>query len=86
MADDVQRDPGQTIRAGIAGEFFVAAELSKRDWIATLTAKNTPDVHVLASWPTGDVQARIQVRRGSRTMPMPRVSGVSSSSSVIATS
>ncbi len=62
MADEVQRDRGQTIRTGIAGEFFVAAELSKRGWIATLTAKNTRDVDVLASWPTGDVQARIQVK------------------------
>lgn len=62
MADGVERDRGQTIRTGIAGEFFVAAELSKRGWIATLTAKNTPDVDVLASWSTGDVQARIQVK------------------------
>jgi len=43
MADEVERDRGQTIRTGIAGEFFVAAELSKRGWIATLTAKNTPE-------------------------------------------
>jgi hypothetical protein len=27
---------------GIAGEFLVAGELSKRGWIATLTAKNIP--------------------------------------------
>lgn len=53
---------GSTIRTGIAGEFFVAAELSKRGWIATLTAKNTPDVDVLAARPTGDVHARIQVK------------------------
>ena len=58
----VQHDRGSSIRTGIAGEFFVAGELSKRGWIATLTAKNTPDVDVLASWPTGDVQARIQVK------------------------
>ena len=49
-------------RTGIAGEFFVAAELSKRGWIATLTAKNTPDVDVLAARPTGDTHARIQVK------------------------
>jgi hypothetical protein len=62
MADEHRQDRGRTIRTGIAGEFFVAAELSKRGWIATLTAKNTPDVDVLASRPTGDVQARIQVK------------------------
>src|SRR5215212_101083 len=56
---------GQRMRTGIAGEFFVAAELSKRGWIATLTAKNTPDVDVLASRPTGDVHARIQVKTRS---------------------
>lgn len=62
---DISRTRGQTIRTGIAGEFFVAAELSKRGWIATLTAKNTPDVDVLASQPTGDVHARIQVKTRS---------------------
>jgi hypothetical protein len=59
---DEPKNRGQTVRTGIAGEFFVAAELSKRGWIATLTAKNTPDVDVLASRPTGDVHARIQVK------------------------
>ena len=28
---------GDNIRTAIAGEFFVAGELSKRGWIATLT-------------------------------------------------
>jgi hypothetical protein len=55
-------DRGRRVRTGIAGEFFVAAELSKRGWIATLTAKNTPDVDLLASWPDGDTHARIQVK------------------------
>ena len=65
MADVPARDRGQTIRTGIAGEFFVAAELSKRGWIATLTAKNTPDIDLLASRPNGDVHARIQVKTRS---------------------
>jgi hypothetical protein len=69
MADQPARDRGQTIRTGIAGEFFVAAELSKRGWIATLTAKNTPDVDVLASRPTGDIHARIQVKTRSPAYP-----------------
>ena len=63
--DERARDRGQTIRTGIAGEFFVAAELSKRGWIATLTAKNTPDVDVLASRSVGGVHARIQVKSRS---------------------
>lgn len=60
---------GETIRTGIAGEFFVAAELSKRGWIATLTAKNTPDVDILASRPAGDAHARIQVKTRTRSYP-----------------
>lgn len=55
-------DRGNRTRTGIAGEFFVAAELSKRGWIATPTAKNTPNVDVLAARPTGDLHARIQVK------------------------
>ena len=62
MPPEPKHDRGQTIRTGIAGEFFVAGELSKRGWIATLTAKNTPDVDVLASRPIGDTHARIQVK------------------------
>lgn len=62
MPPEPNHDRGQSIRTGIAGEFFVAAELSKRGWIATLTAKNTPDVDVLASRPTGDSHARIQIK------------------------
>jgi len=65
VSDRPPQDRGQTIRTGIAGEFFVAGELSKRGWIASLTAKNTPDVDVLASRPTGNVHARIQVKTRS---------------------
>lgn len=53
---------GQRIRTGIAREFLVAGELSKRGWIATLTAKNTPDCDVLAARPTGETHARIDVK------------------------
>lgn len=64
MTHDSRRD-GSRIRTGIAGEFLVAGELSKRGWIATLTAKNTPHVDVLAARPSGDVHARIQVKTRS---------------------
>lgn len=59
------QDSSDRIRTGIAGEFLVAGELSKRGWIATLTAKNTPHVDVLAARPSGDVHARIQVKTRS---------------------
>jgi len=63
MSDEQQpRASGDRIRTGVAGEFLVAGEISKRGWIATLTAKNTPDVDVLAARPEGDSYARIQVK------------------------
>lgn len=47
---------------GIAGEYFVAAELSQRGIVATLTLKNTPRVDVIATnLLTGKV-ANIQVK------------------------
>src|SRR4051794_2804505 len=33
---------------GAAGEYFVAAELSRRGWLATVTIKNAPRTDVLA--------------------------------------
>lgn len=33
---------------GAAGEYYVAAELSRRDWLATVTIKNAPGTDVLA--------------------------------------
>jgi hypothetical protein len=51
VADRPVRATGERIRTGIAGEFLVAGELSMRGWIATLTAKNTPHVDVLAAKP-----------------------------------
>lgn len=55
-------DRPSRITIGIAGEHFVAGELAKRGWIATLTAKNTPAVDVLAERPGRDVFAAIQVK------------------------
>src|SRR3954462_9032356 len=69
-ATPARRNRGETIRTGIAGEFFVAGDPSKRDWIATLTAKNTPDIDVLASRPTGDMHAPIQVKTRSPAYPL----------------
>ena len=34
---------------GVAGEYFVAAELSRRGWIAAMTIKNTPNIDVIAT-------------------------------------
>ena len=34
---------------GVSGEFFVAAELSQRGIVATMTLKNTPYIDILAT-------------------------------------
>lgn len=39
----------KNIFTGKAGEFFVAAELSRRKWYTALTFKNTPDIDILCS-------------------------------------
>lgn len=50
---------------GVAGEYFVAAELSRRGWIATLTLKNTPNIDVLATSLDGSKTLNIQVKTRS---------------------
>ena len=58
--------PGDRITRGIAGEHFVCGELAKRGWIATLTAKNTPRVDVLAHrTDSGRAPVAIQVKTRS---------------------
>ncbi|MDR0850186.1 MAG: hypothetical protein LBN07_01745 [Christensenellaceae bacterium] len=52
---------------GIAGEFFVAAELTKRGMIATITGKNTKDIDVLAANPETGKTVLIQVKEKSLT-------------------
>ncbi len=47
---------------GVAGEYFVAAELSQRGIVATLTLKNTPRVDVLATNLENGRFANIQVK------------------------
>ncbi|MBI4708925.1 MAG: aspartate ammonia-lyase [Candidatus Portnoybacteria bacterium] len=50
---------------GIAGEYFVAAELSRRGWIAAMTIKNTPNIDVIATTPDGNRTLNIQVKTRS---------------------
>src|SRR4051812_11084460 len=42
------RPIARTGLTGAAGEYFVAAELSLRGWLATVTIKNAPGIDVLA--------------------------------------
>lgn len=47
---------------GIAGEFFVAAELSQRGVVVTLTLKNTPFIDIIATNLEKGTVANIQVK------------------------
>lgn len=58
---------GHKIFTGVAGEYFVVAEISKRNAIATITSKNTPNIDILASGVDGKRTANIQVKAGRGT-------------------
>ncbi|HBU06935.1 MAG TPA: aspartate ammonia-lyase [Candidatus Magasanikbacteria bacterium] len=47
---------------GVAGEYFVAAELSQLGIVATLTLKNTPSIDILATNLENGKYANIQVK------------------------
>ena len=47
---------------GIAGAHFVAAELSQKGYVATVTSRNTDGIDLLASSPDGSKTVSIQVK------------------------
>lgn len=51
-----------TILTGVAGEYFVAGELSKRGYIASLTLRNTKGIDILVSNKTAGKSIGIQVK------------------------
>lgn len=53
--------PSQNI-TGATGEYYVAAELSRRGFVATITLKNTPNIDVLAASADGKKSVSIQVK------------------------
>lgn len=57
-----------TVLSGVAGEYFVAAELSRRGVIASLTLRNSKGVDILAANEDGTRTAMIQVKtnKGSK--------------------
>jgi hypothetical protein len=50
------------ILTGIAGEYFVAAELSRRGYVASLTLRNTRGIDILASNDDATKSMGIQVK------------------------
>jgi hypothetical protein len=52
----------QTILTGVAGEYFVAAELSRRGYIASITLRNTRGMDILATNQEGSRSITIQCK------------------------
>ena len=50
------------INAGVAGEYFVAAELSRRGYIASITLRKTRGIDVLATNSEATHAVNIQVK------------------------
>lgn len=50
------------IQAGIAGEYFVAAELTRRGYVASITLRNTRGIDILASNADATKSVGIQVK------------------------
>lgn len=53
------------IGTGLTGEYYVAAELSKRGYVASITLKNTHNIDILASCADGSRTVSIQVKTSS---------------------
>lgn len=50
------------ILSGVSGQYFVAAELSRRGYVATVTLRNTQGIDILASTTDGAHSVGIQVK------------------------
>jgi hypothetical protein len=57
-----QPEPISAGLSGVAGEYFVAAELTRRGYIAALTIKNARGIDILASKPGTKRAVTIQVK------------------------
>jgi len=57
------------IQAGISGEYFVAAELSRRGYVASVTLRNTRGIDILASNRDATRSVGIQVKTSQGARP-----------------
>jgi len=62
-----QRSRLSTVLCGVAGEYFVAAELSRRGYVASLTLRNTRGIDILASNADATKSVGIQVKTSQGT-------------------
>lgn len=51
-----------SLLSGISGEYFVAAEISRRGWVASITLRNTRGIDLLASNQDATRTVAIQVK------------------------
>jgi hypothetical protein len=58
-----------SILVGVAGEYFVAGELSRRGYIASITLRNSKGVDILASNQEATKQVGIQVKTNRHDKP-----------------
>src|SRR3989344_1263420 len=56
-----------SVLSGVSGEYFVAAELSARGYIASITLRNTKGVDVLCSNEDASKSVAIQVKTNKRS-------------------
>src|SRR5437667_9761896 len=57
------------VLTGVAGEYFVAAELSRRGYVASITLRNTRGIDILASNADATKSVGIQVKTCRGTKP-----------------
>jgi len=58
----VAKSKTSSILIGVSGEYFVAAELSRRGYVASVTLRNTRGIDILASNEEGSKTVNIQVK------------------------
>ena len=56
-----------SILVGVAGEYFAAAELSRRGYIASITLRNTKGIDIIATNEEGSKSINIQVKASSKS-------------------
>jgi hypothetical protein len=57
------------VLTGVAGEYYVSAELSRRGYVASITLRNTKGIDILASNAEGTRQVAIQVKSNQYKSP-----------------
>jgi len=59
----------EKILSGVAGEYFVAGELSRRGYLASITLRNTRDIDILVASADASRSVAIQVKTNQGNKP-----------------